>query len=52
MTDDEQPLQHFKRIYRDHADAYHQMVMAEDCDGHLLPAILAALAPPAAELAT
>lgn len=49
MTDEKRSLDHFKRIYRDRADAFHQLVMAEDCDGHLLPAVLAALAPAAAE---
>lgn len=35
---------HFIDIYQHRAEAFHRMVMAEDCDGHLLPAIEAVLA--------
>ncbi len=30
----------YQTIYRQHADAYDELIKAEDCDGHLLPAIL------------
>ncbi len=38
MTDDR-----FDRIYREHAEEYHALVMREDIGGRLLPAILAAV---------
>ena len=34
---------HFDRIYREHADEYHELVMREDHEGRLLPAILSAV---------
>lgn len=34
---------HFERIYREHAEEYHALVMREDWQGRLLPAILAAV---------
>ncbi len=34
---------HFDRIYREHAGEYHALVMREDHEGRLLPAILAAV---------
>ena len=41
MSNDEtqRALDHYKRVYRERADAYHELVMAEDCDGNLSPAI-------------
>jgi SAM-dependent methyltransferase len=34
---------HFDRIYREHAEEYHALVMREDYEGRLLPAILSAV---------
>jgi SAM-dependent methyltransferase len=34
---------HYRGIYRDHADEYDELVGAEDCDGHLGPALEALL---------
>jgi SAM-dependent methyltransferase len=34
---------HFDRIYREHAEEYHALVMREDHEGRLLPAILSAV---------
>ena len=31
----------YETIYREHADAYDELVSAEDCDGQLLPALAA-----------